>query len=128
MRPESVPAEVPRLGTLEARVMDVLWDHGPATVREVITQLATDPAYTTIATVLQNLGRKGMVRPEREGHSTRYVPLLTRHEHTVGQIDWLLETSRDRAGSILHFVDSMPESDRALLRDYLAGRGQEQDA
>lgn len=107
--------------------MDVLWDHGPATVREVITQLPTTPAYTTIATVLQNLGRKGMVRPDRQGRSTRYVPCLSRQEHTVSQIDRLLDTSQDRAASILHFVDSMPESDLALLRDYLAARepGQE---
>lgn len=102
--------------------MDVLWDHGPCTVREVITQLPTSPAYTTIATVLQNLRRKGMVRPDRQGRSTRYVPRLSRQEHTVGQIDWLLDASQDRAGSILHFVDSMPESDLALLRDYLDAR------
>ena len=51
---------LPRLGALEAQVMDVLWDHGPATVREVIDRLPREPAYTTIATVLANLGRKGL--------------------------------------------------------------------
>ena len=44
-----------RLGALEAQVMDVLWDHGPATVREVIEHLPSDPAYTTIATLEQEV-------------------------------------------------------------------------
>src|SRR5699024_2867854 len=44
--------DLPRLGALEAQVMDVLWDHGTLTVREVIDHLGGAPAYTTIATVL----------------------------------------------------------------------------
>lgn len=68
------PGDLLRLGTLEAQVMDVLWDHGPATVREVIEHLPSDPAYTTIATVLTNLDRKHLVTITRQKRSTRYSP------------------------------------------------------
>lgn len=108
-----------RLGALEAQVMDVLWDRGPATIREVIEQLPSDPAYTTIATVLTNLDRKHLVTITRQNRSTRYAPRLTRHEHAAGLMEQVLDASRDRAASILQFVDSMPETDLALLRDYL---------
>ncbi|MGO3310686.1 MAG: BlaI/MecI/CopY family transcriptional regulator, partial [Brevibacterium aurantiacum] len=44
-----------RLGALEQQVMDLLWDEGPLTVRQIIEASDNVPAYTTIATVLTNL-------------------------------------------------------------------------
>ena len=111
-----------RLGALEAQVMDVLWDHGPATVREVIEHLPSAPAYTTIATVLTNLDRKRLGTITGQSRSTRYSAKLSRHEHAAGLMEQVLEASRDRAASILQFVDSMPEHDLDLLRDYLERR------
>lgn len=112
----------PRLGALEAQVMDVLWDHGPVNIREVITHLPTNPAYTTIATVLTNLDRKHMVEVIRRGRSTRYAARFSRQEHAAQIMEHVLDASRDRAASILHFVESMPEDDLDLLRDYLERR------
>lgn len=113
---------LPRLGALEQQVMDVLWDHGASTVREVIDRLPSDPAYTTIATVLTNLDRKGLVTISREKRSTRYGPRITRHEHAAGLMEQVLDASGDRAASILSFVGAMPESDLELLRAYLDSR------
>lgn len=111
-----------RLGALEAQVMDALWDHGPATVREVIEQLPSEPAYTTIATVLTNLDRKHLVTITRRNRSTRYAARMSRQEHAAALMEQVLEASRDRAASILQFVDSMPKDDLDLLRDYLRRR------
>lgn len=106
--------------------MDVLWDHGPCTIREVIQHLPTDPAYTTIATVLTNLDRKDLLTVTREKRSTRYAARLSRHDHTAGLMEQVLGASRDRAASILRFVDSMPEDDLDLLREYLRRREREE--
>lgn len=102
--------------------MDVLWDHGPVTVRQVIERLPSDPAYTTIATVLTNLDRKNLVTITRQNHSTRYAARVSRQEHAADLMEEVLRASRDRAASILQFVDSMPEDDLDLLRDYLNRR------
>ena len=115
-------AQPPTLGPLESQVMQVLWDQGPATVREVIAQLPTDLAYTTIATVLANLGRKKLVGSSRQGRSTYYRALLSQDMLTAEQMGHLLRTSHDPAASMLHFVDSMTEPDLDLLRDYLRRR------
>ncbi len=114
--------EPPRLGALEAQVMDVLWDHGPTTIRGVIDHLPSDPAYTTIATVLTNLDRKHLVTSRKEGHSTRYEARTSREEHVASVMNHALGTSKNRAASILHFMDSIPDSDLVLLRDYLQRR------
>lgn len=111
--------EIPTLGPLEEQVMHILWNHGELTVRKVIGYLPADPAYTTIATVLRHLGRKGMVTVVKDGRSARHTVRMTREEYTAGVMGQALEASHNRTASILHFVDSMGESDRALLREYL---------
>jgi predicted transcriptional regulator len=127
-RNSPLPGGLPRLGALETQVLDVLWDHGPVTVRQVIERLPSDPAYTTIATVLTNLDRKNLVTITRQNHSTRYAARVSRQERAADLMEEVLRASRDRAASILQFVDSMPEDDLDLLRNYLnrRDRGQEQ--
>lgn len=126
MNHTGTPPEQPlRLGALESRVMDVLWDHGPSTIREVIAQLPSEPVYTTIATVLTNLGRKDLITVTRQNRSTRYAARLNRHEHAAQMMEQVLHASRDRSASILRFVDSMQEDDLNLLRGYLERRNLE---
>jgi predicted transcriptional regulator len=60
----------------ELDVMAVLWDRGSATVGEVLENLNTDLAYTTILTVLRGLEAKGAVRHKREGRAFRYRPRI----------------------------------------------------
>ena len=114
-----VRPEPPRLGALEAQVMEVLWDEPDLSVREVIDRLGGSPAYTTIATVLTNLNRKQLVVPQRSGHSTRYRPTVSRVEHAAAVMGHALEASKDREASILHFVETMSPGDLDLLRGYL---------
>ncbi len=102
--------------------MDVLWDQGAMTIRQVINQLPSEPAYTTIATVLRNLERKHLVTPERDGHSVRYRARHTREQHAALLMEHALAASRDRAASMLHFIDAISPSDVELLRSYLDGR------
>lgn len=115
----------PSFGPLERQVLQVLWERGSATVRDVIAALPSEPAYTTIATVLANLGRKGMVASSRQGRSTYFRALMSQDMLAAQQMGHLLQTSNDRAASMLHFVDSMAEGDLELLRDYLRRRSGE---
>ena len=114
-----------RLGALEARVMDILWEEGPGTVREIIDHIDTNPAYTTIATVLGNLDKKGMVTITRSRRSTVYSAGMTRAEYEAWQMAGVLRQSPDRASSILHFVETMPDSDLEILRGYLQAKGKQ---
>ncbi|WP_146339660.1 BlaI/MecI/CopY family transcriptional regulator [Nesterenkonia sp. NBAIMH1] len=116
-----------RLGPLEQQVMDLLWDSGSHTVREVMDQLPSRPAYTTIATVMTNLDRKGFVVARRQGRSVQYEPRIAREEHTAALMSQALSVSRDRRASILHFVDSMPDEERGLLRAYLDDEARRSD-
>lgn len=108
-----------RLGALEQQVMDLLWDEGPLTVRQIIEASDNVPAYTTIATVLTNLERKHLVQRERQGRSVLHTPNISREEHAATLMQKALVNGGDRAASILHFVDGIGAEDIELLRSYL---------
>ena len=99
--------------------MDLLWESSPRSVREVMNTLPSSPAYTTIATVMQNLKTKNMVWAQREGRFVHYVPQMSREEYVARQMHQALDSSHDKAASILHFVQEMPEEGLQMLRNYL---------
>ncbi|WP_394215004.1 BlaI/MecI/CopY family transcriptional regulator [Brachybacterium vulturis] len=117
----SRPFQHVRLGTLEQQVMEQLWEHEELTIRELISGLGDHHAYTTIATVLSNLGRKDLVSGRRVGRSVRYRPRHPRSEHAARLMEQALSSSNDRSASILRFVQGMDERETALLREYLNG-------
>ena len=62
--------------------MRVLWDHGRATVSDVVSALPKRrrPAYNTVLTMLRILEEKGHARHEKEGRAFVYVPVLGRDD------------------------------------------------
>lgn len=111
-----------RLGPLESAVMDLLWQADvPLSVRQVVDELADRrPAYTTVATVLDNLHRKDCVTRERVGRAWFYRPQVQASELAARQMrDALVSSSSPRA-TFLKFVDEISEAETALLRELLA--------
>lgn len=113
---------LPGLGPLEAEVVEALWSEGaPMSVREVVACLRTrEPAYTTIATVLENLRRKEWVERERVGRLWFYRPLRDRASHAADRMHGALGESGDSPATLLRFVDRMDPHDLDVLRDLLA--------
>ncbi|MCB1041354.1 MAG: BlaI/MecI/CopY family transcriptional regulator [Acidobacteria bacterium] len=62
------------LGELEAQVMDLIWDHGPQTVRQVHRSLSAqrDLAYTTVMTVMTRLAEKEVLAKHKQGNAFLY--------------------------------------------------------
>ena len=60
----------------ELDLMSVLWNHGSATVTEVLADLPDEIAYSTVMTIMRTLEAKGhvrheMSRPMRSGGSRK---------------------------------------------------------
>lgn len=62
----------------ELRILRVLWDRGPATVREVFEELGDDRGYTTILKLLQIMDEKGLVTRRRDERSHVYSAAVER--------------------------------------------------
>ncbi|MEE1786396.1 BlaI/MecI/CopY family transcriptional regulator [Streptomyces sp. SP17BM10] len=105
-------------GDLEAEIMDRLWSWGrPATVREVVDDLRQKRpvAYTTVTTVADILHTKGWLRRDKVGRAWVYEPTCTREAYTARLMHQALETTADRTGALLHFVDAMSGDEAGAL-------------
>lgn len=69
------------LGELEARVMDVLWEEHPLSVRTACERLRGDHAYTTIMTTMDRLHKKRLLRRRKDGNAFLYEPAMDRAEY-----------------------------------------------
>jgi BlaI family penicillinase repressor len=70
-----MPAKPPlRLGELQLRILEVLWEKPDASVGDVHAALKPerDLAYTTIATMLRKMEARGLVTHREDGRSFLY--------------------------------------------------------
>jgi predicted transcriptional regulator len=66
----------------ELRLMNVLWERGPATVHQLLGGLPKKPAlaYNSILTTIRILEKKGYVKHIKDGRAHVYVPVVGQKE------------------------------------------------
>lgn len=65
----------------ELRIMEVLWEKGPATVQQVLDSLPKPAlAYNSVLTTIRILEKKGYVEHVKDGRAHVYQALLGRKE------------------------------------------------
>jgi BlaI family penicillinase repressor len=117
----------PDLTETEWRVMNVLWEHGPATTRAVHERLhaATGWAYTTLKTLLERLQAKGAVTGRRDGGADVYTAAVPRERARGTAVRRLLARAfGGAAGELAHFLigtEHLSDRERRDLRRLLDG-------
>ena len=113
---------VTRLGELERAAMQVVWQAGTATAREVARSLSDrDLAYTTWLTVLGRLERKGLLVRSKVGRAFAYTALASREDHIAVLMQQALGQADDRVAALQHFARSVSPAEAAALRTALDG-------
>jgi len=92
------------LGPLEIQVMEVVWNCGESSVRDVVEKLDTRLAYTTVMTTLDRLFKKGLLDRHKAERAFVYTPRLSSQE-------W----ERRRAGDLVAGFLAGPQPARELL-------------
>jgi len=111
-----------RLGPLEWRVLDALWQRAaPATVRDLQPAFA-DIAYTTLMTTLDRLHRKHVLARTKHGRAFVYAPRVSRAMFDSGRATEALLAAVERSGPsatpvLSCFVDAIGNHDEALLAE-----------
>jgi predicted transcriptional regulator len=96
------------LGALETKVMDLLWDAGPGTARQIQDALpAPTPAATTVLTVLTHLSAKGLVARERVGRAHRYRATVSREDHLAALMRQTLSSAPDPDAVLTRFLETI---------------------
>ena len=102
-------------GELQRAVIEVVWELGEASVRQVWKRLCRqrELAYTTVLTAMQRLERAGWLKHRVEGRKHVYRPTRTRAE--AG------------AGSVRKFVQRMFDGNALMLFRQLVEEGELSD-
>ena len=89
----------PTLTEAELRLMDILWEHGEATVGDLVSALAaSEPlAYSSILTTMRILERKGYTRHRKEGRAFVYMPIVDRDAARSSAVRFIMERFFDRS-------------------------------
>jgi predicted transcriptional regulator len=82
------PKKSPTLTEAELRLMEVLWEKGPATVHSLLEALPPKPAlaYNSVLTTIRILEKKRYVQHVKEGRAHVYMALVGREEATRVEI------------------------------------------
>jgi predicted transcriptional regulator len=109
----------PQLGPFEQQLLQKLWSHGSATVRELLADGKIHQAYTTVMTTVDRLYKKGLLDRVPEGRAFRYTP---RHTHEELQRVTAVESIRQLLGSadasslpLSYLVEALSTHDAQLL-------------
>ena len=102
--------KLPKLTSLELRIMEAMWSQGKLSIREIQEAFppADRPAYTTIQTIVYRLEEKGAVRRVRKiGNAHIFEAVVSRQAARGRLIDDLLSLFGGRTQPVMaHLVES----------------------
>ena len=108
-----------QLGPFERQVLQELWSHGSATVRELLVDGKIHQAYTTVMTTVDRLYKKGLLDRVSEGRAFRYTPRHTPEElqrvTALESIQQLLGSGDASSLPLSYLVEALSTHDAQLL-------------
>lgn len=112
-------SEKPRPTAAELEILGVIWNIGPATVRQVYTALeARKPSgYTTVLKLMQIMTEKGLLERDEADRAHVYRPAVPKEAMQTSLVDDLLEKAF--GGSASQLVQRALQTKR-MSRDEIA--------
>lgn len=105
---------------LEMQILSLLWDRGPATVREVLESMpdGRERAYTSILSAMQVMEKKGLLAHDRLGNAHVYRPLVDQRQ-TLGPMlrGMVSNIFGGRVSSVMQHLLEENEIDEAELAE-----------
>lgn len=116
----------------ELEILQVLWEHEPATVRTVYEQLVTKRGvqYTTILKQMQRMLEKGMIKRKKKKGGHFYTTQVQEKEVQRSMFDRVVDTAfRGSAMKLfLHALgrSKIKEQELRALQEWLAQQNEEE--
>lgn len=117
------------LANAELSVMELLWDHGSLTARQIQDKLYGESdrsQHGTVQRLLQRLEDKELVEREKVGVANAFSACISREQYAGSQLESLVDrlTGGSIAPLLSHFVDQkrLSRGELRRLREILDGR------
>jgi predicted transcriptional regulator len=105
-----------RLTPTEEQIMDIIWRLEKAVIREVLENLpAPKPPYTTLASHIRQLEKKGYLDHHAFGTTFQYFPLLTQEAYRQNSTRRLINQHFD--GSAKNFLSFLVKEEKLSEED-----------
>jgi predicted transcriptional regulator len=110
------------VGPLEAEILNIIWELGSVTVKDVHDRILADPnrelAYTSVTTVLRRLTDKGWLKCDKCGRAFYWRPLLTKQQAEVIKAHEQLQRflAIGNPDIIAAFADSLDEASSSQIQ------------
>lgn len=100
------------LGTLESDIMEILWEQGELSGRDVFEALRDQGqrlSYGAVKTVLNRLAQKDLLVIDQEKNQNLYQPRLSRDEFASSAVEEIVNSLVDSFGApaLAHFMDQL---------------------
>ena len=109
----------PRPTDAELEILNVLWAHGPCTVRQVHDLLEDDPprGYTTVLKLMQIMADKRLVRRDESRKAHIYKAVITADQAHRSYLRHLLNKAFDNSTSklVMQALAARPASKEELV-------------
>ncbi|MGM0883090.1 MAG: BlaI/MecI/CopY family transcriptional regulator [Bacillota bacterium] len=106
-------------GTLEAKIMELLWEAEELSIKDVQQRLEKDKPvnFNTVMTVMNRLLDKGILEKRLQGRLSLFRPTQTKEDFIEDQSKKLTENLLDEFGGVVinHMIDALTEVDKSLL-------------
>lgn len=116
------------IGELEKQVMDILWEQKKCSARDILSLLKHEKklAYTTVATILQRLYDKGLLKRTIDKSVHIYSPKISKEKYSKSIAQNFLKNFIDSYGdtaiaSFADSVDKLPKQKRKYFLELLEG-------
>jgi predicted transcriptional regulator len=98
----------------EEKVMSILWAKGEAVVRDLLDDFEEPkPSYTTVATVIRILEKKGFVAHKVYGTTYLYFPIVSQEAYSQYAVSSVM--SKYFGGSLKRLVSFFAEKDNVSI-------------
>ena len=120
-----------RIGSVQLRIMRVLWREGEATARHISDMLSAESAiaHSTVQTLLRQLESKGAVMHEKTDRTFVFRPLIQEADANRSAAQDLLDRvfRGSVSGLVAHLLDSEKVSaeEMELLRELVKEKGED---
>jgi predicted transcriptional regulator len=103
----------------EMDILKVLWELGPASVREVCQRMCpnNERAFNTIQTLLRIMDQKGLVSHKTQGRTFIYTPRYSRQQAASRFLEHVFDGALDQAVlSMISTANPAPEELRQIAK------------
>jgi len=109
-----------KLGDLELQILNIIWEQGPSTVRQVLEALKAEPkpVYTTVLTMMRLMEEKGYLSRQGRGRAHVYSARLQEKSIKKGLLQKFINNAFRGSSEelVLHLLEDKNLSKEELER------------